>query len=182
VQAQAAEDASWNDGGGKVDKNASKLAKREEELQRKKERDALEEAETATATKKKNEPPKKKTQFELMALLNPPKKKEKPKKEEPLERNINHVRMEEAAAAGNAMAASGVDGATALLQQLKTGADAADDKDANPERRRKAAFKAYEEREIPRMREENPGLKLSQIKERIFQAWQKSPENPLNQE
>ena len=46
--------------------------------------------------------------------------------------------------AGNAMAASGVDGATALLQQLKTGADAADDKDANPERRRKAAFKAYE--------------------------------------
>lgn len=119
------------------------------------------------------------------------------------------------------MAASGVDGATALLQQLKTGADAADDKDANPERRRKAAFKAYEvgsirlianghicaqayarthahtlthtrsrthadadiqEREIPRMREENPGLKLSQIKERIFQAWQKSPENPMNQE
>merc|ERR1712216_649355 len=120
--AQAAEDASRNDGCGKVDKNASKLAKREEELQRKKERDALEEAETATATKKKNEPPKKKTQFELMALLNPPKKKEKPKKEEPLERNINHVRMEEAAAAGNAMAASGVDGATALLQQLKTGA------------------------------------------------------------
>ena len=138
---------------------------------------AEQEAETATATKKKNEPPKKKTQFELMALLNPPKKKEKPKKEEPLERNINHVRMEEAAAAGknlrmhfsshtvptmisavcavlsvgengshagNAMAASGVDGATALLQQLKTGADAADDKDANPERRRKAAFKAYE--------------------------------------
>ena len=211
------------------------------------------EAETATATKKKNEPPKKKTQFELMALLNPAKKKEKPKKEEPLQRNINHVRMEEAAAAGkfahaffaiyctdddfgshedrvccsecgngsqagNAMAASGVDGATALLQQLKTGADAADDKDANPERRRKAAFKAYEvgsicliamptgtsvrrptrahthtrthtracndiqEREIPRMREELPGLKLSQIKERIFQAWQKSPENPMNQE
>ena len=32
------------------------------------------------------------------------------------------------------------------------------------------------------MREENPGLKLSQIKERIFQAWQKSPENPMNQE
>jgi len=35
--------------------------------------------------------------------------------------------------------------------------------DSNPERRRKAAFKAYEEREIPRMREENPGLKLSQV-------------------
>ena len=36
--------------------------------------------------------------------------------------------------------------------------------DANPERRRKAAYKAYEEREIARMREENPGLKLSQVR------------------
>jgi hypothetical protein len=39
-----------------------------------------------------------------------------------------------------------------------------------------------QEREIPRMREENPGLKLSQIKERIFNEWQKSPENPVNQQ
>ena len=45
----------------------------------------------------------------------------------------------------------------------------------------KAAFKEFEEREIARLKEENPGLKLSQLKERAFQAWQKSPENPTNQ-
>mmetsp|Transcript_7083 Transcript_7083/g.24667 ORF Transcript_7083/g.24667 Transcript_7083/m.24667 type:complete len:89 (-) Transcript_7083:93-359(-) len=75
--------------------------------------------------------------------------------------------------------ASGVDAATDLLTNLNT----EDEKsDAHPERRRKAAFKAYEEREIPRIRAENPGLKLSQIKEIIFKNWQKSPENPMNQE
>ncbi len=40
--------------------------------------------------------------------------------------------------------------------------------DAHPERRRKAAYKAYEEREIEILRKEHPGLKLSQIKEIIF--------------
>ena len=40
----------------------------------------------------------------------------------------------------------------------------------------------YEEREIARLKDENPGLKLSQLKERAFASWQKSPENPKNQE
>ena len=46
----------------------------------------------------------------------------------------------------------------------------------------KAAFAAFEEREIARLKDEHPGLKLSQYKERAFSAWQKSPENPANQE
>jgi hypothetical protein len=29
------------------------------------------------------------------------------------------------------------------------------------------------------MKEEQPGLKLSQYKERIFDMWQTSPENPM---
>ena len=40
----------------------------------------------------------------------------------------------------------------------------------------------FEEREIARLKDENPGLKLSQLKERAFNAWQKSPDNPKNQE
>jgi len=28
---------------------------------------------------------------------------------------------------------------------------------------------------------ENPGLRLSQLKERLFKQWQKAPENPMNQ-
>jgi hypothetical protein len=31
------------------------------------------------------------------------------------------------------------------------------------------------------MKEDLPGLKLSQYKDRIFEAWKKSPENPANQ-
>jgi len=45
----------------------------------------------------------------------------------------------------------------------------------------KAAYLAFEEREIARLKEENPGLKLSQYKERAHNNWQKSPENPSNQ-
>jgi hypothetical protein len=45
----------------------------------------------------------------------------------------------------------------------------------------KAAYAAYEEVELGRLKVEQPGLKLSQYKERIFKAWQTSPENPANQ-
>lgn len=31
------------------------------------------------------------------------------------------------------------------------------------------------------MKEEVPGLKLSQYKDRIFEMWKKAPENPKNQ-
>jgi membrane protein involved in colicin uptake len=44
----------------------------------------------------------------------------------------------------------------------------------------KAQFKAYEERTMIEMKEDYPGLKLSQYKEKIFQKWKKSPENPAN--
>ena len=34
---------------------------------------------------------------------------------------------------------------------------------------------------MPQVKEDYPGLKLSQYKEKIFQLWKKSPENPANQ-
>ena len=43
----------------------------------------------------------------------------------------------------------------------------------------KAAYKEYEERELARVKEDQPGLKLSQYKEIVYKAWQKSPENPM---
>lgn len=45
----------------------------------------------------------------------------------------------------------------------------------------KALYKAFEETEIERLRADNPGLKLSQLKERAFENWKKSPENPANE-
>ena len=46
---------------------------------------------------------------------------------------------------------------------------------------RQAEFKKFEEAEMARLKLDQPGLKLSQYKERCWQAWQKSPENPMNQ-
>lgn len=46
----------------------------------------------------------------------------------------------------------------------------------------KAAYTAYEERRLKELKEENPSLRLSQLKQMIFKEWQKSPENPLNQQ
>lgn len=67
-------------------------------------------------------------------------------------------------------------GLDAALGVLSVGGKAED----NTTRRQKALHTAYYDRMLPTMREELPGLKLSQYKERIFDAWKVSPENPQN--
>jgi hypothetical protein len=57
----------------------------------------------------------------------------------------------------------------------------AKDVEKHPERRFKAALAAFEERELPRFKAENPGLRLSQLKDLMYKAFQKSPDNPFNQ-
>lgn len=52
--------------------------------------------------------------------------------------------------------------------------------DKHPEKRLKAAYNAFEEKRLKELKEENPTLRLSQLKQMIFKEWQKSPENPLN--
>ena len=53
--------------------------------------------------------------------------------------------------------------------------------DRHPERRMKAAFAAYEEANMSRLKMENPNMRLSQLKQMLKKEWTKSPENPLNQ-
>lgn len=53
--------------------------------------------------------------------------------------------------------------------------------DRHPEKRLKAAFKAYESENLPRIKAENPSMRLSQWKQILFKEWTKSPQNPLNQ-
>lgn len=53
------------------------------------------------------------------------------------------------------------------------------DQDKHPEKRMKAAFKAFEAVNLPRIKAENPSMRLSQWKQQLFREWQKSPENPL---
>ena len=46
-------------------------------------------------------------------------------------------------------------------------------------RRMKAAFAKYKEEQLPILRQDKPGLKLTQYQDMIFKNWQKSPQNPL---
>ncbi|KAL2915051.1 hypothetical protein HK105_205374 [Polyrhizophydium stewartii] len=90
-----------------------------------------------------------------------------------------------AAGAGGPVAsysASGIEAALDLLDlAAKDGASASDKLERHPEKRVKSAFAIFEEREMPILKAENPGLRLSQLKQALQKKWKKSPENPLNQ-
>ncbi|NWY21252.1 C124A protein, partial [Aphelocoma coerulescens] len=51
----------------------------------------------------------------------------------------------------------------------------------HPERRLRAAFAAFEELQLPRLKQQNPNMRLSQLRQLLRKEWMKSPENPLNQ-
>uniref|UniRef100_A0A0E0CUQ3 Coiled-coil domain-containing protein n=1 Tax=Oryza meridionalis TaxID=40149 RepID=A0A0E0CUQ3_9ORYZ len=53
--------------------------------------------------------------------------------------------------------------------------------DRRRERRLKVSYKAFEEAELAKLKEEKPGLTLHQYKDMIWKLWKKSPDNPLNQ-
>lgn len=72
---------------------------------------------------------------------------------------------------------TGLDDAVDLLSGVMGGTKI----DEHPERRQKALYNAYFDAQLPILKEEQPGLKLSQYKERIFEMWKTSPENPRNQ-
>ncbi|PCH38567.1 DUF1014-domain-containing protein, partial [Wolfiporia cocos MD-104 SS10] len=84
-------------------------------------------------------------------------------------------------------AATGIDNALDLLEVVTAKMDKASvgqqaaGLEKHPERRFKAAFEAYKERELPNVRVEHPGLRLQQYHDLLYKQFQKSPENPFNQ-
>ncbi|XP_035221999.1 coiled-coil domain-containing protein 124-like [Stegodyphus dumicola] len=86
----------------------------------------------------------------------------------PLEENVNRLHVE-------GEVARSVDDAIAILSISN------EKPDLHPEKRVKAAYQAYEERNLPRLKAENSNLRLSQLKQMLKKDWMKSPENPLNQ-
>ncbi|KAL9693191.1 hypothetical protein quinque_012476 [Culex quinquefasciatus] len=102
----------------------------------------------------------------IESVNNPP--KVVPAKVVPLEENFNRVMAD-------TEVAQTIDQALAVLA-VKDGGD-----DKHPEKRMKAAYKAFEEEQLAILKQEHPSLKLSQLKQMIFKDWQKSPQNPLNQ-
>lgn len=92
---------------------------------------------------------------------------------EPLEENPNQ-QMAALMAAEGAVEARSVEDAIAVLNVGGTPVD------RHPEKRMKAAYSAFEERELPRLKQENPNMRLSQLKQLLKKDWMKSPENPMN--
>lgn len=90
-----------------------------------------------------------------------------------LEENPNR-KMAELMAAEGAVEARSVEDAIAVLNVGGTPVD------RHPEKRMKAAYNAFEERELPRLKKENPNMRLSQLKQLLKKDWMKSPENPMN--
>lgn len=78
--------------------------------------------------------------------------------------------------------AAGHDDEMAAVDRLATqlgSAGTIKENDAHPEKRMKAAWARYFERELPLIKKEYPSLKLSQHKEMLWRNFQKSDDNPV---
>ena len=78
--------------------------------------------------------------------------------------------------ANDSVEASGVDAAVDALKVLTTGESGSKPQSTNM----KAAFAAFQEAELPKLKEENPRLKKSQYDEQLSKMWKKDPRNPQN--
>jgi hypothetical protein len=72
------------------------------------------------------------------------------------------------------MAEEGASGIDAALSVLSVGGDGVTLRSA------RASYGEFEERMLPVVKEEYPGLRLTQYKEKVWQLWKRSPENPAN--
>ncbi|KAG1865326.1 hypothetical protein F4604DRAFT_1781097 [Suillus subluteus] len=171
----------WDDGAKGNKAKEEKEAKRLAELARKAENARLLAEEEAAPTKAKPAPKKKKdvkpagpgaiaagssSSTEIPAAVID-------SKDEPSE-------VESYAATGIDNALDLLEVVTAKMDKASVGQQAAGI-ERHPERRFKAAFEAYKERELPNLKEEHPGLRLQQYQDLLHKQFQKSPDNPFNQ-
>jgi len=180
------EDLAWEDGAKKSNKKADAEAeKKARALERKAMATAQEEEENEelsrpkTGKGKSKEAKPKVSRAEIaariMAEQEAAQKAEKKKKQEIIVSGGNDY-MGELKANDNKLDdidASGIDDA---ISALSVDSPTAGGKRVNL----KAAYNAFAEQEMVKLKADNPGLKLSQYKELCFRNWQKSPENPLN--
>ncbi|KAK1157005.1 coiled-coil domain-containing protein 124-like isoform X1 [Acipenser oxyrinchus oxyrinchus] len=184
---QEQEDAFWKEDDKHVLKKEQrrddKEKKRLEALERKKENQRLLEEEsvrlkgrqgsavTSTTGRKVTQAQIEETLCKEQEKTSLPEKGEKVKSylDGSLEENVNRIIPEE-----GSVEARTIEDAIAVLST-------AEELDRHPERRMKAAFAAFEEVNMPRIKQENPNMRLSQLKQLLKKEWMKSPENPMNQ-
>ncbi|KAM4888207.1 coiled-coil domain-containing protein 124 [Thomomys bottae] len=178
------EDASWKDEDKHVmrkeQRKEEKEKRRLEQLERKKETQRLlqeEDSKLKSGKAPRVAAPSKVTRAQIEDTLRrtqqqhreEPAEKAKSHLEVPLEENLNRRVLEE-----NSLEARTIEDAIAVLS-------VAEEADRHPERRMRAAFAAFEEAQLPRLKQENPNMRLSQLKQLLKKEWLRSPENPMNQ-
>ncbi|KOB69625.1 Uncharacterized protein OBRU01_09422 [Operophtera brumata] len=174
------EDAEWEDNDDKLKKKQQKKddqeKKRLEQLQKKAEAKAILEKEMdSIKVTKAAPPPPKITRAHITHMKEKTIKAEQAVpaparvvvEEPPLEENLNRIQLD-------GEVAQTIDEALSVLGD-------SNEIDKHPEKRMKAAYNAFEEINLPRLKAENPGLRLSQLKQLIWKEWLKSPQNPINQ-
>ncbi|XP_043280416.1 coiled-coil domain-containing protein 124 [Venturia canescens] len=173
-KAQEAEERAWQDD----DKQLLKKKQKQDELERKRLQQLEKKAETKALLEKEmaniriggKQPASKITRAEIMAETEKRAQVAQKKKDEekPIEENLNRIILE-------GETAHGIDEAIAVLGSKES------EIDRHPEKRLKAAYASFEERTMPIIKEQNPTLRLSQLKQILKKEWIKSPDNPLNQ-
>ena len=186
---EAAEDDSWDGGAKKQNKKKAADAERKERAAERKAAASEQEAEedvAGSAPKKGKGKSSKMSRADIAARVMA-EAEEKEKEEKRRKKQIAHSGGDEYIGEilanvnkESAVSASGVDDAIAVLKQASLGAGDASPGPAAGARNIKAAYEAFEERELPQLKMDNPGLKHSQYKDRLSKMWAKSPENPNN--
>ncbi|WAQ97775.1 C124A-like protein [Mya arenaria] len=177
----AEEDAAWADDdkhiARKQQRKEDKEKKRVEQLERKKElaKMADEELEAIKAAKPRAAQKLTRAQIEAeqerqrqAAVTAAEKEKQLVHTDQPLEDNFNRLKMEG-------------DQAQTVEEAISVLSVSDPDLEKHPEKRMKAAFLKYEEENLPILKQENPNMRLSQLKQMLKKDWMKSPENPMNQ-
>lgn len=178
---QAEEDAFWQDDdkhvARKQQRKEDKEKKRQDQLERKKELQRLADEEmSGLKSAKASTPATKVTRAQVQANLDrleaeaiaAAKKEDLPLDEKPIEENLNRLVIEG-------------DEARSIEEAISVLGKGEPEVDRHPEKRMKAAYLEYEERNLPILKAENPTMRLSQLKQMLKKDWMKSPDNPLNQ-
>ncbi|KAK1135672.1 hypothetical protein K0M31_000258 [Melipona bicolor] len=173
-KALEAEERAWQDDDKQLLKKKQKQEeferKRQQQLEKKAEVKALLEKEMANIKVGGKQPAAKVTRAEIVAATEKRNQAAMKKREEekPIEENLNRLTIE-------GETAHGIDEALSILSTKEA------EIDRHPEKRVKAAYASFEEKMMPIIKEQNPTLRLSQLKQILKKEWMKSPENPLNQ-
>ncbi|CRH03756.1 conserved protein, unknown function [Plasmodium relictum] len=167
----------------KIQRKMEAESKRQQKLDKKKELKALygEEEKSMKSNKESKTTNTKVSQAEILQRLIEEKKKEleeeKKKKnnmnvhEMELEENINHIRRDEMNNCDEYINATGIDNVISALENISF----------DKTKKVKVAYKKFEEENLPIVKEEYKGLKLSQYKQILWKQFKKSPDNPMNQ-